>query len=967
MSTENKKNIIISGPLMPSTKDTPIDARTRVNTLDDVKNINLPYVGMIFFVISEGKHYVVKTLKPKDVNGITVDNMLIDVYVEFGSQIDVDLSDYATEELVEEMYAEMQKTDAELRDLINNMAEGNGVKGDDGKSAYESAVENGFEGTEQEWLKSLIGPQGPQGEKGDSFKFEDFTPEQLQSLRGPQGPQGEAGPQGEKGEMFKIEDLTEEHLAELTQGLQHGLDGKNAYEIAVENGFEGTEQEWLKSLIGPQGPQGEAGPQGPQGEAGPQGPQGERGFSAYQAWRTIEGNENGTVEEFMESLRGPQGPQGEAGPQGPQGKQGYSAYQAWKTIKGNEDGTVNDFIESIRGPKGEQGLSAYMLAKLYDGFEGSLPEWFETLRGPQGIQGEPFKFEDFTDAQLDTLKGPKGDKGDNGLSAYMLAKTYDGFTGSLSEWFDTLKGPKGDKGESFRYENLTEEEKADLTKKLQHGLDGKNAYEIAVELGFKGTEADWLKSLIGPQGPQGEVGPQGEIGPQGKQGPSAYSAWKTLAGNENGTVEEFMESLRGPQGEVGPQGPQGEVGPQGERGFSAYQAWKMLEGNENGSVEDFIESLRGYQGPQGEVGPQGPQGEVGPQGKQGIQGEPFKYEDFTPEQLADLVKDIHDGADGKSAYEVAVLNGFEGTEEEWLLSLKGEQGEIGPQGEKGDKGEPFVYENFTEEQLFELKGPQGEKGDTFTFDDLSEEQKAELTQGLQHGVDGKSAYEIAVENGFEGTEEEWLNSLVGPQGPQGKGIEKVELTDDSHIIITLEDGTVNDVGTIKNVVNLQNDFDALLSEYKEVKQHLLNTEYGVDYEWVYIYDQKDHTSKELGFNQETAPKFYEDWLPVLNSGDDELKRQFIKDMYEKDIYRLYVLKLTSEHRIYNRYEFIPLEEHSVQPEVSEYIKNWNPTQSLKYWDWSGDEDGGFTLGAAPSSALTVAFMKVKEEYRGIFR
>lgn len=29
---------------------------------------------------------------------------------------------------------------------------------------------------------------------------------------------------------------------------------------------------------------------------------------------------------------------------------------------------------------------------------------------------------------------------------------------------------------------------------------------------------------------------------------------------------------------------------------------------------------------------------------------------------------------GKSAYEVAVMNGFEGTEEEWLDSLKGENG-----------------------------------------------------------------------------------------------------------------------------------------------------------------------------------------------------------------------------------------------------------------------------------------------------
>ena len=45
------------------------------------------------------------------------------------------------------------------------------------------------------------------------------------------------------------------------------------------------------------------------------------------------------------------------------------------------------------------------------------------------------------------------------------------------------------------------------------------------------------------------------------------------------------------------------------------------------------------------------------------------------------------GPEGKSAYQVAVQNGFPGTEEEWLQSLKGEQGPAGPQGERGEKGE----------------------------------------------------------------------------------------------------------------------------------------------------------------------------------------------------------------------------------------------------------------------------------------
>lgn len=44
------------------------------------------------------------------------------------------------------------------------------------------------------------------------------------------------------------------------------------------------------------------------------------------------------------------------------------------------------------------------------------------------------------------------------------------------------------------------------------------------------------------------------------------------------------------------------------------------------------------------------------------------------------------GTRGYSAYEVAVLNGYTGTEEEWLASLQGEQGPEGPEGPQGNPG-----------------------------------------------------------------------------------------------------------------------------------------------------------------------------------------------------------------------------------------------------------------------------------------
>ena len=44
------------------------------------------------------------------------------------------------------------------------------------------------------------------------------------------------------------------------------------------------------------------------------------------------------------------------------------------------------------------------------------------------------------------------------------------------------------------------------------------------------------------------------------------------------------------------------------------------------------------------------------------------------------------GEPGKSAYEIAVEHGFEGDEQAWLESLKGDKGDTGPQGPPGKDG-----------------------------------------------------------------------------------------------------------------------------------------------------------------------------------------------------------------------------------------------------------------------------------------
>ena len=79
----SSNKVIISGSATPSIIDAPLDIRTRVNTVDDIYNIELPYIGMIIYVIDEDKYYKVKTLKAKEIAGVLIENSLVDTFEEF--------------------------------------------------------------------------------------------------------------------------------------------------------------------------------------------------------------------------------------------------------------------------------------------------------------------------------------------------------------------------------------------------------------------------------------------------------------------------------------------------------------------------------------------------------------------------------------------------------------------------------------------------------------------------------------------------------------------------------------------------------------------------------------------------------------------------------------------------------------------------------------------------------------------
>ena len=69
-----------------------------------------------------------------------------------------------------------------------------------------------------------------------------------------------------------------------------------------------------------------------------------------------------------------------------------------------------------------------------------------------------------------------------------------------------------------------------------------------------------------------------------------------------------------------------------------------------------------------------------------------------------------DGLDGKSAYQTAIENGFIGTEQEWILSLKGEKGDTGEQGIQGVSGIKGEKGDTGEQGIQGLKGVAGDSG-----------------------------------------------------------------------------------------------------------------------------------------------------------------------------------------------------------------------------------------------------------------
>lgn len=292
-------------------------------------------------------------------------------------------------------------------------------------------------------------------EDNETIKVKDNT--QIVKLQGPKGDPGEQGPPGPPGEPGR-----------------NGIDGLNGE----------------RGLQGPPGPPGAPGKDGLNGDPGPKGEPGKDGKPfTYDMF----------TQEQLENLKGPRGEQGPPGPPGTGANVDLSPYatkqeadnlylkkvdirnyltmlgdpkyalktelsdylsktdatnnyaqKGWATqtfaykndlgtfIKKNEIAqyalTPGDassrYVNKLEGQSFAQKseLSEYVK-------KAEINQYTSSTQGPPGPKGEPFKYSDFTQDQLNALKGPKGDKGE--------PFKYSDFT---AEQLLALKGPKGDPG-----------------------------------------------------------------------------------------------------------------------------------------------------------------------------------------------------------------------------------------------------------------------------------------------------------------------------------------------------------------------------------------------------------------------------------------------------------------------------------------------------------------------------------------
>lgn len=251
---------------------------------------------------------------------------------------------------------------------------------------------NGIDGLNgEQGLQGIQGPPGPPGapgKDGKSFTYDMFTSEQLENLKGPRGEQGPPGPPGTGANVDLSPYATKQEAdnlylkkVDIRNYLTMIGDPKYALKTELSNYLSNTDA--INNY-------------------------------AQKGWATqtfAYKNDLGTFIKKNEIAQYALTP-------------GDASTRYINKIEGQSFAQKSELSDYVKKTEINQYTSASNVQLT--------PEQIEKLKGPKG---EPFKFSDFTQEQLNALKGPKGDKGE--------PFKYSDFT---AEQLAALKGPKGDPG-----------------------------------------------------------------------------------------------------------------------------------------------------------------------------------------------------------------------------------------------------------------------------------------------------------------------------------------------------------------------------------------------------------------------------------------------------------------------------------------------------------------------------------------
>lgn len=242
---------------------------------------------------------------------------------------------------------------------------------------------NGIDGLNGE--QGLQGIQGPPGKDGKPFTYDMFTQEQLENLKGPRGEQGPPGPPG-TGANVDLSAYTTKQ------------DAENLYlkKVDIRNYLTmlGDPKYALKTELNDYLSKTDA-----------------TNNYAQKGWATQTFAYKNDLNTFIKKNEISQYAltPGDASTRYVNKLEGQSFAQKSELNEYVKKTEINQYASSTQGPPGPKGEPF-----KYSDF---TQDQLNALKGPKGDKGEPFKYSDFTAEQLLALRGPKGDPGSGGGQA----------------------------------------------------------------------------------------------------------------------------------------------------------------------------------------------------------------------------------------------------------------------------------------------------------------------------------------------------------------------------------------------------------------------------------------------------------------------------------------------------------------------------------------------------------------------